>query len=42
MINFKKYLTPKLFTGLAIVGVGATVYFAVKETKAAEKEKGMF
>ena len=39
MINFKKYLTPKLFTGLAIVGVGATVYFAVKETKAAEKEK---
>lgn len=39
MISFKKYLTPKLFTGLAIVGVGATVYFAVKETKAAEKEK---
>lgn len=39
MTNFKKYLTPKLFTGLAIVGVGATVYFAVKETKAAEKEK---
>lgn len=33
MINFKKYLTPKLFTGLAIVGVGVTVYFAVKETK---------
>ena len=39
MINFKKYLTPKLFTGLAIVGVGATVYFAVRETKAVEKEK---
>lgn len=39
MINFKKYLTPKLFTGLAIVGVGATVYFAVKETKEVEKEK---
>ena len=39
MINFKKYLTPKLFTGLAIVGVGTTVYFAVKETKAVEKEK---
>ena len=26
-------LTPKLFTGLAVVGVGVTVYFAVKETK---------
>lgn len=39
MINFKKFLTPKLFTGLAIVGVGVTVYFAVKETKASEKEK---
>ena len=39
MINFKKYLTPKLFTGLAIVGVGATVYFAVKETKDATVRK---
>lgn len=39
MINFKKYLTPKLFTGLAIVGVGATVYFAVKETKDAVRKE---
>lgn len=33
MINFKKFITPKLFTGLAVIGVGVTVYFAVKETK---------
>ena len=39
MINFKKYLTPKLFTGLAIVGVGATVYFAVKESKDAVRKE---
>ena len=40
MINFKKFLTPKLFTGLAVLGVGATVYFAVKEAKdAVHKEE---
>ena len=33
MINIKKFITPKLLTGLAVVGVGVTVYFAVKETK---------
>lgn len=34
-MKFKDLLNPKLLTGVAVIGVGATIFFAVRETKKA-------
>lgn len=40
-IDIKKIFTPKLFTGLAVVGVGVTVFLAVKETRKVVQEESV-